>query len=133
MMDYKMDNNVDTRKADNTIINHKKELDKVDEQIDIQRNKMQELNDMQESVNEIVDNINQCIELLSKSIKGPTTENMFNDMYNTNKNFGSNVSTNIENNQLEVRKRLNELYKEKDNILEENKNNSQKEEYKRYE
>ena len=132
-MDYKMDNNVDTRKADNTIINHKKELDKVDEQIDIQRNKMQELNDMQESVNEIVDNINQCIELLSKSIKGPTTENMFNDMYNTNKNFGSNVSTNIENNQLEVRKRLNELYKEKDNILEENKNNSQKEEYKRYE
>ena len=94
---------------------------------------MQELNDMQESVNEIVDNINQCIELLSKSIKGPTTENMFNDMYNTNKNFGSNVSNNIENNQLEVRKRLNELYKEKDNILEENKNNSQKEEYKRYE
>lgn len=132
-MDYKMDNNEDTRKADNTIINHKKELDKVDEQIDIQRNKMQELNDMQESVNEIVDNINQCIELLSKSIKGPTTENMFNDMYNTNKNFGSNVSNNIENNQLEVRKRLNELYKEKDNILEENKNNSQKEEYKRYE
>ncbi len=129
-MEYSIDNSEEKRKADNQILNYDKEIEKVEEQIDIEQNKIQELSDMQESVDEIVDNINKCIELLSKSIKGPTTENMFSEMYATNKNFQTNVSTNIENNQIETRKRLNELYKEKESIFEENRTKTKDGEFK---
>ena len=63
-------------------------------------------------------------------MKGPTTENLFSDMYNSNKSFQTSVSTNIENNQIEIRKKLNELYKEKENIFEDNKETSRAEVFK---
>ena len=129
-MEHEIDDSIDTRKADNRIITTEKDIDKFDDQIEVEKNRIQELSEMQETVDEIVDNINKCIELLSKSMKGPTTENLFSDMYNSNKSFQTSVSTNIENNQIEIRKKLNELYKEKENIFEDNKEKSRAEVFK---
>ena len=129
-MDYENDNKIEKRKADNRLISTSKELDDYENQIEFEKNRLQELSDMQESVDAIADNINECIELLSKSIKGPNMENIFNDMHNSNKTFQIKTSANIENSLLDSRKKLNELYKEKEKILDDNKEkqNSNKEE-----
>lgn len=117
-MDYKMEDERNLRKADNRILAIRKKNDTLDEKIASEKIKLEKLTDMQESVDAIVENINECIDLLSKSIKGPNTENIFNDMYATNKNFQVNVSTNIENSQADIKSRIDRMYKEKDRILE---------------
>ena len=118
MMDYKMEDERNLRKADNRILAIRKKNDALDEKIASEKIKLEKLTDMQESVDAIVENINECIDLLSKSIKGPNTENIFNDMYATNKTFQVNVSTNIENSQTDIKSRIDRMYKEKDRILE---------------
>lgn len=117
-MDYKMEDERNLRKADNRILAIRKKNDALDEKIASEKIKLEKLTDMQESVDAIVENINECIDLLSKSIKGPNTENIFNDMYATNKTFQVNVSTNIENSQTDIKSRIDRMYKEKDRILE---------------
>ena len=114
-------NNKDNRKADNRTITVRQRVNEVDDKLDDEKSKLQKLSKMQESVEAIAKNMDKCIELLSKSMKGPTTDNMFNDMYNSNKAFYTKASINIENEEMATRKNINELYKEKDKILSENR------------
>ena len=114
-------NTEDKRKADNRTISVRQRVNEVDDRLDDEKSKLQKLSNMQESVEAIAKNMDKCIELLSKSMKGPTTDNMFSDMSNSNKTFYTKASINIENEEMATRKNINELYKEKDKILIENR------------
>ncbi len=119
---------MEEKRADNKVIETKQKINKIDDNLDSEKKKIKNLSDMQDSVNSINRNMDRCIELLSKSIKGPTTQNIFDDMHNTNRKFLINASQNIEDETTIARKNINELYKEKDRIIKESRNNSRKEE-----
>ena len=123
-MRYDMPYNNDeteTRKADNRIIENRQKINEVDNQIDDEKGRLEKLSTMQETIDSIAKNVDKCIELLSKSMKGPNTDSLFNDMYNSNKAFFKKASSNIESEETNSRKKINELYKEKEKILKDTK------------
>ena len=45
-MEHEIDDSIDTRKADNRIITTEKDIDKFDDQIEVEKNRIQELSEM---------------------------------------------------------------------------------------
>ncbi len=136
-MDSNNTNNVDTRdvttdqknkKIDNRILTPKEKINNIDERLDNAKKRIKNLSEMQENVEAITKSINKCIDLLSKSVKGPQVNNKFNDMRDSNKLFLVKTSASIEEETISARKDINELYKEKDRILKENKDYYNREE-----
>lgn len=109
------------RKIDNRVVTSKSRISAIDEKLDIEKKRIKNLSDMQDTVNSIAKSMERCIDLLSKSIRGPKTNNRFNDMRNSNKVFLRKATDSIEEESMAVRKKINELYKEKDTILKENR------------
>ncbi len=62
------------KQADNKILDNKAKVKEIDSKIDIEKNKENNLDDIEEVVNSLNSNINKCIELLGISIKGNNTE-----------------------------------------------------------
>lgn len=114
---------MDNKKIDNEIINTKAKINEIDDLIDNEKLKIKEIDDMQENVREINRGLNRCIDLLAKSIKGPNTSAMFQDMYDKNKSFYINMSSSLDEESLETRININKLYQQKDDIIKEEKKN----------
>ena len=117
----------ENKKADNIIINNKKRINEIDDELSEQKKKLKKLDSMQEDVASLTRNIDKCIQLLSKSIQGPTTQNMFNDMSNTNQLFLRKTNNNIEEETMKAQHNIHKLYQEKDQILKENRDRLNKE------
>lgn len=109
------------KKIDNRIISTKEKIYNVDEKLDVAKKRINNLQGMQDSVNAIAKSMNRCIDLLSRSIKGPAVNNRLEDMRSTNKIFLAKSTASIEEETMAVRKEINELYKEKDRLIKENK------------
>ena len=109
------------KKIDNRIISKKEKIYNVDEKLDVAKKRINNLQGMQDSVNAIAKSMNRCIDLLSRSIKGPAVNNRLEDMRSTNKIFLAKSTASIEEETMAVRKEINELYKEKDRLIKENK------------
>ena len=109
------------KKIDNRIISTKEKIYNVDERLDVAKKRINNLQGMQDSVNAIAKSMNRCIDLLSRSIKGPAVNNRLEDMRSTNKIFLAKSTASIEEETMAVRKEINELYKEKDRLIKENK------------
>ena len=75
------------KKIDNRIISTKEKIYNVDERLDVAKKRINNLQGMQDSVNAIAKSMNRCIDLLSRSIKGPAVNNRLEDMRSTNKIF----------------------------------------------
>lgn len=109
------------KKIDNRIISTKEKIYNVDERLDVAKKRINNLQGMQDSVNAIAKSMNRCIDLLSRSIKGPAVNNRLEDMRSTNKIFLAKSTASIEEETMTIRKEINELYKEKDRLIKENK------------
>lgn len=118
----------DNKKIDNRIITSKEKIGIIDNKIDETKKKIKNLSDMQDNVVTIAKSMNKCIDLLAKSLSGPRINNKFSDMRNSNATFLRKASSSIEEEIMNHRKVINELYKEKDTIIKENRNNYNKEE-----
>ena len=70
-------NNKDNKIADNRIEKSKKKIAQIDESIDIEKNKLKKIDNIQEEFVSLNKSINRCIELLSSSIKGTKTPSLF--------------------------------------------------------
>ena len=116
-----------SKAVDNRVITSKVKINEIDEKLDTEKKKIKNLSDMQDTVNSIAKSMERCIDLLAKSISGPRTHNKFNDMRNSNKVFLRKATASIEEESMHIRKKINELYKEKDAILKENREKYQKE------
>ena len=113
---------MENKKLDNEILNTKSQIDKIDNLIDNEKSRIKKLDSMQEDIMSISKSINQCIELLSQSIKGPNTESKYNDMRNSNKKAYINIATFLDNEVELSRKKINKLYDEKETLLKKSKN-----------
>lgn len=114
-------------KLDNRTVTTKEKINNIDDRLEVAKKKIKNLNDMQDNVNSIAKNMNRCIDLLSKSIKGPKVNGKISEMRTSNKLFLIKTTASIEEEAMKTRKDINELYKEKDAILRENRDNYNKE------
>ena len=125
--------NKSEKNIDNRIISTKEKIYNVDEKLDVAKKRINNLQGMQDSVNAIAKSMNRCIDLLSKSIKGPAVNNRLEDMRSTNKIFLAKSTASIEEETMAVRKTINELYMEKDRLIKENKQQYNQEQEKKEE
>ena len=112
---------MDNKKLDNEMLEPKKEIERIDNLIDDEKLRIKKIDSMQEDIVSISKSMNQCIDLLSQSIKGPQTESKYNDMRNFNKKAYINISNFFDNETELSRKKINKLYDEKESILKEKK------------
>ena len=106
-------NNKDNKIADNRIEKSKKKIAQIDESIDIEKNKLKKIDNIQEEFVSLNKSINRCIELLSPSIKGTKTNHMLDEMFNNNNNLLKNVSSVLDEEKEETKKNISELYYQK--------------------
>ena len=109
-----MDNN---KKADNLSYDKKRIINDLEEQIYDNKNKLKELVKMQESLIALDFNINNCINLLSKSMKGANDEALYSDMQEVNRKNLFNSLDVIEKDVDILKKNINELRTKKEEEL----------------
>lgn len=114
---------MDNKRIDNEIINTNKILNEIDEKIDIEKNRIRQIDDMQDNVREINRGFDRVIDILSCSIKGPNTDMMFDEMRDTSRSFYIEASSSLDEEALEIRNNVNKLYQQKDDIIKEDKKN----------
>lgn len=121
---------MEEKQADNRELTVKEKVNKIDDKLDAEKKRLQKLDDMQEEIVALNKNLTKCIDLLSKSISGPVTNNVFNDMHNSNRLFYVKTSGIIDEESTNSKININRLYQEKDDVIKEERNNanSQKEE-----
>ena len=109
---------MEEKKADNKIIENKARIKEIDSQIDVEKGKGRQLDDMEEVVTSLNKNISKCLELLGKSVKGNNFDKKLTAYEAENRiNYKKNMG-NIEAQRELLQININRLYSEKDELLE---------------
>lgn len=122
-----MEEKREEKKIDNNIKTTKQIINEIDNKLSVEKKKIKKLDEMQETLYELNKNMTKCIELLSKSIKGPTTNNIFSDMENKNRIFYIKGSSVLDEETELSMKKIQNLYKEKSNEIAKSKKEQEKE------
>ena len=93
---------------------YKKELDSVDKQIDEQEALIKECNNANETFSRIRKSMDRCIDLLSRSVKGPSESKD----YEGNESEYSNVTKEAENNRIEATRKLEDVREQRQKLIE---------------
>lgn len=96
---------------------NKREVQQIDNKIDVEKNKIKELNNVYDEIEVLSRNMNKCIDLLADSVKGPVANNIFNDAYESNIVFCRNTSNRIDEEMGLSKKIISNLSEEKESIL----------------
>ncbi len=118
---------MESKKIDNKIKSNKQRINEIDNILSIEKQKIKKIDEMQETIYELNKNMNKCIDLLSKSIKGKTTDIIFNDIENANRKFYIKTNNVLEEETIDTMKKINKLYKEKNQEVEKNRAKKEKE------
>ena len=100
---------MEKKTKDNKLLDNKKQIRQIDNLIDNEKNRLKKIDSMQESIVSVTKNMNQCIDLLSVSIKGTMNANLLNDMRDSNKTFYINMATTLDDESEISRKKINKL------------------------
>ena len=109
-------------------LNLNSKIVRIDNLVDEQKYKMKKIDELQEQISSLNKSLNMCIALLSRAINGPTTQNMFNDMYENNQSFYANMASTLDDELVETRKFISSLSKEKEDLINEFKKEIKEEE-----
>ena len=112
---------MENERVDNEYTTLNKKILEIETNIADEKKKIKKIEELQEQVINLNKNLGICIALLAKSMRGPTTQNMFNDMYNNNQSFYKNMTASLEEESLEIQKSINNLLDEKENTMKEYK------------
>lgn len=105
------------KEADNTIIQRKQRINKIDDMVDIEKSKIKKYSDMQENYYSLSKNIDKCIDLISRSIKGPNTVAIFDEMQNDNRKQMIETTEMLDSKIKESKDKVNKLYSEKNELI----------------
>lgn len=103
--------------ADNLFYDKRKDINNLDDQIYDNKRKIKELVKIQESLIALDFNINDCINILSKSMKGNNDESLYSEMQETNRKNLFNSLDIIEKNVDSLKKNIDNLKAKKDEKL----------------
>ena len=97
---------------------YKKELDSVDKQIDEQESLIKECNNANETFSRIRKSMDRCIDLLSRSVKGPSAGRDYEEMHYVNESEYSKLTKEAENNRIEATRKLEDLREQRQKLIE---------------
>ena len=97
---------------------YKKELDSVDKQIDEQESLIKECNNANETFSRIRKSMDRCIDLLSRSVKGPSASKDYEEMHYVNESEYSKLTKEAENNRIEAIRKLEDLREQRQKLIE---------------
>lgn len=97
---------------------YKKELDSVDKQIDEQESLIKECNNANETFSRIRKSMDRCIDLLSRSVKGPSASKDYEEMHYVNESEYSKLTKEVENNRIEATRKLEDLREQRQKLIE---------------
>lgn len=115
------------KKIDNEYVNYKREISQIDDAIDIEKQKLKRLDDMQEELAALNRNMEVCISLLAASVKGKNLGNVYRDIYDSNKRSCRKIGDAIDSTNSVATKKINNLYNDKYHLIEEQKKELEKE------
>lgn len=115
---------MEEKKADNYI--NKEKIKKIDNELEKEKNKFNDLDELEEIIISLNNNINKCIELISKSIKGNNINKRLSAIETENRISFKNNINNIDIERKEIKNNILNLNDEKDKIIENNKNDGGK-------
>lgn len=110
------------KQTDNKLLDNQKQIKQIDYLIDNEKNRLKKIDSIQESIVSVTKNMNQCIDLLSVSIKGKTNENLLSNLRDSNKIFYVNMATTLDDESEISRKKINKLSERKETIIKQTKN-----------
>ncbi len=120
---------MEEKKADNTInMANVIEIEDINDQIDREKNYIKKLNELEDSLYDLKKNINESIELLNASIKGGNIGHKLDSIKVENNQSVYDISKNLDEAKLNSEQKLRELYDEKENKLEEEREENKEEE-----
>lgn len=97
---------------------YKKELDSVDKQIDEQESLIKECNNANETFSRIRKSMDRCIDLLSRSVKGPSASKDYEEMHYVNESEYIKLTKEAENNRIEAIRKLEDLREQRQKLIE---------------
>ena len=97
---------------------YKKELDSVDKQIDEQESLIKECNNANETFSKIRRSMDRCIDLLSRSVKGPSASKDYEEMHYVNESEYNKLTKEAENNRIEATRKLEDLREQRQKLIE---------------
>ena len=111
---------MEEKKADNKVLENKAKIKEIDSRIDDVKNRGKKLDDMEEIVDSLNKNIDKCLELLGKSVKGNNYEKRLDAYQTENKiNYKKNIGY-IEAQRDLIKNKITRLNKEKEDLIKEN-------------
>ena len=102
--------------ADNKILITRSEIENINDQIDMSKSKLKSLDDMEEGFTSLSKNIAKCVELLSQSMKGNNVEQKLGAISDNNRIYYLRAMGSIDDERQEAKKKLKELYDQKDEM-----------------
>ena len=101
-----------------TLADNKQKIKMVDEEIDVEKQKMKDLDEIEGIFVSLNSSISKCVELLSQSIKGESIDRKLGAIEESNKVSFNNSIYNIDSEIEEIKTRMKRLYDEKDEYQE---------------
>lgn len=110
-----------SKKADNTFVNRKEKINDIDERIDNERVNLKRINSLYDNAYSLNKSINTCVSLLYSSIKGKGIQNVLDDISNESKTNFRKMTAMLDQEEQEIKKRLDSLYEKKESLIKEEK------------
>ena len=123
--EFEMNDNV--KQADNRIVNRKKAVYQIENQIDERKNRINDIEDMQDTFASLNKSVNGCLDLLRKA-KGPSANYKIDDMYQNNVKIIRKVNNILDEEKVNTRKEINDLYEKRINIFKEERQDDDEQE-----
>lgn len=108
---------MEEKKADNTILFKKKKINEIDDMLDLEKKNTKKLENLRENFCNLHKDMDKCIDLLSKSIKGKNVEIALSDMRASSEKLYNKTNENINIELKKIKKRVNKLYSQKEEII----------------
>ena len=105
------------KKADNTILSKKQKINEIDDMLALEKKQAQKLENLRDNFWNLHKSMDRCVTLLSQSIKGPNIEITLSDMRDSSEKIYNKSNENINMELKRVKKRVNKLYSQKEEII----------------
>ena len=101
--------------------NYKKKRDSIDNNIDMHKNSLKNIDKSYENMNIIYKKIGECIDILSSSVKGHDADKRYMEMRDNNTTNFKNIKKNYENERQRIVEDLDKIYQQKEKLEKEKK------------
>ncbi len=111
---------MEDKQADNRIITKKQQIKNIDDSIGLEKTKLRKIDEMQEDLSNLNKDMSRLIDLLSKSVKGKEAAHRLENMQISTMRLYNKGNNNLEELVSSTKKNINNLYKEKENLIKDN-------------